>query len=151
MKVLVVYDTSYGNTEKIALSICAGMKEVGLNDVTCKKADSVVIDDFKSADVWVLGSPTHVGSATGTIKKVLKSAIKTGASAKIGVAFDTRFDKATKGGAQKIQKMMERAGMKIAVPGEWFIVENMKGPLAPGEEAKAVTFGRKIAGAIRQK
>lgn len=148
MKALIVYDTKTGMTEKIALAISSGMKEVGAS-VVVKKADDAMEEDFKAADFWIVGAPTHVGSATGPAKKALKKAIAAGASGKKGTSFDTRFESAGKGGMDKLRKMMEEAGVQIAVPPEWFAVKGMNGPLADGEEAKAVTFGRKIAGALR--
>ena len=148
MKALIVYDTKTGMTEKIALAISAGMKEVGTS-VVVKKADEVTEEDFRGADAWIVGSPTHAWSASGPGKKALKLGIAAGASGKKGTSFDTRFDNSGKGGAGKLQEMMENAGVQIVVPPEWFIVTGMKGPLADGQEAKATTFGRKIAGALR--
>ncbi len=148
MKALIVYDTKTGMTEKVALAISAGMKEVG-TDVIVKKADDVTEDDFKAADAWIVGAPTHIGSATGPAKKALKKGISSGAGGKKGTTFDTRFAKVGKGGADRLRKMMEDAGLRIIVPSEWFVVTGTSGPLADGEEAKAVAFGRKIAGALR--
>lgn len=148
MKALIVYDSETGNTEKIAMAISAGMKEVGAS-VEVKKADDVKEEDFKAADAWVVGTPTHAWSATGKAKKALKMGIASGASGKKGSTFDTRFENAGKGGAEKLRKMMEEAGVQVVAPPEVFIVKGMKGPLVDGEEAKAATFGRKIAGALR--
>ncbi|HUL39992.1 MAG TPA: flavodoxin domain-containing protein [Methanomassiliicoccales archaeon] len=148
MKALIVYDTESGNTEKIALAISAGMKEVGTT-VEIRKADSVTEEDFKGADAWIVGTPTHAWSATGKAKKALKLGIASGASGKKGTAFDTRFENVGKGGAEKLSKMMEDAGIQIVAPPEGFVVKGMKGPLAEGEEAKATTLGRRIAGVLR--
>ena len=148
MKALIVYDTKTGMTEKIALAISSGMKEVG-TPVVVKKAEDVTEGDFKAADAWIVGAPTHVGSATGAAKRALKAGISSGAGGKKGTTFDTRFEKVGKGGAQKLRKMMEEAGMQMIIEPEWFAVKGTKGPLADGEEEKAVTFGRKIAGALR--
>lgn len=145
-----MYDSSYGNTEKIAMAICHGMKEVGLSEVECERADAVGEEDFQKSDVWIVGTPTHLGGATGDAKKAMKTASRIGGSGKAGAAFDTRFANVSKGGSQKLEEMMEKAGVRILVPAEWFVVEGTKGPLVQGEEAKAVTFGRKIAGAIRR-
>jgi flavodoxin len=149
MRVIVVYDSSYGNTEKIALAICSGMKEVGLSDVVCKRADATAPEDFKQADAWVVGSPTHIGGPTGEAKKALKIASRSGAKGKKGASFDTRMANAPKGAAEKLESMMEGKGIVILQKGEGFIVTGMKGPLVNGEEAKAVSFGRRIAGSLR--
>jgi flavodoxin len=39
-KVMVVYDSKFGNTEKIALALAEGMKSSGL-DVDCARIDNV--------------------------------------------------------------------------------------------------------------
>jgi len=149
MTVLVAHDSSYGNTEKIAQAICSGMKEVGLTDVVCKRADATGPEDFKQADAWIVGSPTHIGGPTGEAKKALKIAFRSGAKGKKGASFDTRMANASKGAAEKLESMMEGEGIVILQKGEGFIVTGMKGPLADGEEAKAVSFGRRIAGSLR--
>ncbi|MGD0057479.1 MAG: flavodoxin domain-containing protein [Methanomassiliicoccales archaeon] len=149
MKVLVAYDSSFGNTEKIAQAISSGMKEVGLTDVICKRADATGPEDFKQADAWIIGSPTHLGSPTGEVKKALKIAFRTGRRDVKGAAFDTRYAKTVGGACGKIQSMMEKEGIKILLPAEWYVITKAKGPLAEGEEAKAVSFGRRIAGSLR--
>jgi flavodoxin I len=150
MKALIAYDSKYGNTEKIATMIMDGMKEGGI-EVSMKKGDQCTADDFKAADVWVFGSPVHVGGATGDAKKALKLALETGASGKKGTAFDTRFASAKggKGAAEKMGEKMAEAGMKIVAEPQWFIVEKTKGPLAAGEEDRAKAMGKKIAEALK--
>lgn len=151
MKALVAFDSSYGNTERVAQAICAGMKEVGMVDVSCKRIESTSPDDFRQADVWVIGSPTHMGGPTRETKKALKIAFGTGTEGKKGCAFDTRFAKVPGGAAEKVEAVMSERGVEILLKSEGFVVTGMKGLLAEGEEAKAVGFGRRIAGAIRPK
>ncbi|MGD1060195.1 MAG: flavodoxin family protein [Methanomassiliicoccales archaeon] len=148
MKALVAYYTRYGNTAKIAQAIATGMKEAGLVDVTVKEVASVGVEDFKSADIWIIGSPTHFWSAVGEIKKALKAALAAGPQGKAGAAFDTRYKGPTKGAANKIEETLSEAGVKIVVPCEFYLVMKGDGPLADGEEARAQAFGRKIAAAV---
>jgi flavodoxin len=149
MKALIVFDTKYGMTEKIAAAIMKGMKEGGVPDVVMKKVGDAKEDDYKVAEAWIFGSPVHIGGATGDAKKALKIAVESGASGKKGTTFDTRFANSTgKGAAEKMMEKMEEAGVKKAAEPEWFIVLKTKGPLAEGEEAKAATFGKKIAQAM---
>lgn len=149
MKVLVVYDSSYGNTEAIAKAICSGLKEGGLIGVVCRKAAAAVSEDFKDSDAWIVGSPTHIGGPTGEVKKALKIAFQTGRSGVKGAAFDTRYAKTFGGACEKIQSMMEKEGIKILLPAEWYVVAKAKGPLVEGEEAKAVSFGKRLADGLR--
>jgi flavorubredoxin len=148
MNALVVYDTKTGMTEKIAMAIATGIKDSGM-EVSTKRAEEVSEEDFRNAEVWVIGAPTHVGGPTGPAKRALKSAIKAGASGKKGTAFDTRFANINKGATDKLSKLMKEAGMQMVVEPQWFVVTGMKGPLADGEEAKAKEFGAKIASASR--
>jgi flavodoxin len=149
MKAIIVFHSEHGNTEKIAKAIEFGMKGVGFTDVSTKPVTSATSADFAAADIWVVGSPTHIGSATSEVKRALKD-LKDGAKGKLGVAFDTRFKNTAKGATDKIEAMLSEGGVKILVPGEFFIVEKTKGPLAEGEEAKAEAFGKKIAAAAKQ-
>jgi flavorubredoxin len=149
LRVLVVYDSSFGNTGTIANAICSGLKEGGLTDVVCKKADATVTEDFKNYDAWIVGSPTHFGGPTGEVKKALKIAFRTGRSGVKGAAFDTRYAKTFGGACGKIQSMMEKEGIKILLPAEWFVVAEAKGPLGEGEETKAVSFGKRLAESLR--
>jgi len=150
MKALIVYDTKYGMTEQVANAIMKGMKESGVSEIALKKVGDANEADFKGSDAWIFGSPVHLGGATGDAKKALKMAIETGVSGKKGTAFDTRFVNATgKGAAEKMMEKLEEAGVGKAAEPQWFGVLKTKGPLAEGEEAKAIAFGKKIAEALR--
>jgi flavorubredoxin len=145
VKALIVYDTKYGMTEKIAQAISSGMKGAGITDLVVRKAGDATEEDFRSSDAWIVGAPTHMTGLTKSTKKALKTATKVDASGKSGTAFDTRFRSADKGAVDRIKRTMREAGIKVIVEPEWFIVTRMKGPLADGEDVKAATFGQKIA------
>lgn len=149
MKVVVMFDSKYGNTESIARSICSGMKEVGISQVECKMGNQVTPDELRTADVWVLGSPTHMGGVSRNFKKLFKWMRKEELHGKRGAVFETRLGNMSGGAAQKIGEEMLRAGIQLVSDPESFIVEGRKGPLADGEEARAVVFGRRIAGTLR--
>lgn len=150
MKALIVYDTKFGMTEQVANAIMKGMREGGISEVVTKKVGNVDQVDFKGSDAWIFGSPVHFAGATGDTKKALKAAIETGTSGKKGTAFDTRYAGFTsKGAAKKMMEDMEEAGIKKAAEPQWFVVVKSKGPLADGEEARAIAFGKQIAEALR--
>jgi len=151
LKALVVYDTQHGNTEKIARAILTGLKDSGL-DAVAKKAEDATEAELKAADLWVFGSPVHIGGATGTAKKAVKRAIAAGASGKKVATFDTRFANADgRGAAEKMGETLTEAGAKAVTTPQWFVVVKTKGPLAEGEEAKAVELGKKIAASVNGK
>jgi flavodoxin len=149
MKALIVYDTKYGMTEKVAQAIASGIKTGGVADVQLIKAEDVAEGELKGADAWVFGSPVHIGGATGAAKRAVKEAAKIASGKKV-TAFDTRFANASGAGAAgKMAESLKEAGAKLVAEPKWFIVAKTKGPLADGEEAKAVEFGRSIAAGLK--
>ena len=62
MKSLVIYDSLYGNTEKVARALASGMREQGI-EVDCDRANTVDIGTLEAYDMLVIGGPrTHAGS-----------------------------------------------------------------------------------------
>ncbi|MFV0340986.1 MAG: flavodoxin domain-containing protein [Parachlamydiaceae bacterium] len=70
-KVLIVYDTDYGNTQKMALSVAEGVKTVEGASVTVKKAEETTAEDLLGHDAIVFGSPVHMGSPSWRMKKFI--------------------------------------------------------------------------------
>lgn len=71
-KVLVVYFSRTGNTEKMANFVAEGVKEAGIG-VVVKKAELVKIDDLVAADAIVFGSATSWGYMGGKLKDVFEN------------------------------------------------------------------------------
>jgi len=149
MKAIIIFDTKFGNTQVIADAICDGMKEVGFNDVKVQNGNYTIPEELRDADVWIFGSPTHMRGTTRNFKKLLKWIKKEQPLGKMGVAFDTRLEGSSTGAANKIADAMEKNGVKlIHEPAPFTVVAN-EGPLASGEESRAVTLGRRIVGDLR--
>jgi NAD(P)H dehydrogenase (quinone) len=66
-KVLVVYDSRTGNTERMARAIKEGAEGIGV-DVELKKVDDTKLSDLEAADGIILGSPTYFGSMSAKMK-----------------------------------------------------------------------------------
>jgi flavodoxin len=89
MKALIVYDSVYGNTEKIARAIAGALTPSGEVKVLCPS--EVNPSELESVDLLVVGSPTQGGRATPAIQEFL-SKIPSNALKNVSVAsFDTRF------------------------------------------------------------
>lgn len=71
VKVLIVYATDYGNTQKMALAVADGVKGVEGAESLVRTADDVTKEDFLSHDGIIFGSPVHMGSPDWRIKKVI--------------------------------------------------------------------------------
>lgn len=70
-KMLIVYASDYGNTEKAAQAIFSGASEIDGMEAEVKKAEDVTADDVLECDALVVGSPVHMGSPDWRVKKFI--------------------------------------------------------------------------------
>ena len=75
MKVLIVYDSRSGNTEKMAHAVAKGV-EMGGVDVDVKKVDDASVDELPHVDGLILGSPVYYGLPTGKLKDFIDASVK---------------------------------------------------------------------------
>ncbi len=152
MKILVVYDTKHGNTQKIAEEIASALGTE--HEVHLKNVAAAAPQDVADADVLVLGCPTHAWSPTPKTKHFLKSLRSTPNEGKHAAAFDTKLSSRFAGSAaKKLEKSLAKLGFRIAVPHFSATVRGMEGPLNDGQVEKAREFAAAILGGIsaRQK
>ena len=142
MKSLIVYDSTYGNTEKIARAIGAALP----GDVKVQKAGEVNIAELASYDLLVIGSPTYGGRPMPTVADFLGKIPDDAVKGKNVAAFDTRiptkFAKLFGYAADRIAKSLKDKGANLMVPAEGFFVNGKSGPLKDGEEARAATWAK---------
>ena len=89
-KVLIVYYSRSGNTEKMANIIFEAIEKEGI-DVNCKKVEDTLLEELLEVDGIVIGSPTYYGSMAGEVKKFLDESVKYHGKldGKIGAAFSS--------------------------------------------------------------
>ena len=75
-KVLIVYYSRSGNTEKMAEVVKEGLDEVSGIDVEMKKVAETTPDDLVEADGIVMGSPTYYGTMASELKKLIDESVK---------------------------------------------------------------------------
>ena len=74
-KVLVVYDSKSGNTEKMAFAVAEGAKQAGV-EVAVKRVEETQNNDLLGADGIVMGSPTYFGQMSAKLKAVIDESVK---------------------------------------------------------------------------
>ena len=96
-KVLVVYDSESGNTEKMAVAVAEGVKQVKNVDVTVKKVKQASLDDLCTSDGIIMGSPTYYGQMSGELKTFIDRSVKIHGKleGKVGAAFTSSGGTAT--------------------------------------------------------
>jgi len=147
MKILVIYDSTHGNTEKVALAIGSQVKAV------IKKVQDLKPSEVKGYEMIIVGSPTQGGRPTPAIQTFID---KLPALKEIKVAaFDTRFAIDEHGfglklvmavinfAAPKIASALEKKGGEL-IGKEGFIVEETEGPLVKGELERAKVWAKEM-------
>ena len=88
-KILIVYDSRTGNTEKMAFAVAEGAKRVKDIEVVVKKVDEARLEDLLDADGIIVGSPTYYGQMSGKIKTFFDNSVEIHGklAGKVGAAF----------------------------------------------------------------
>lgn len=163
MRALIVFESMFGNTGKIAESIVAGLgPDVAVTLASVGNADAAPQRDV---DLLVVGAPTHAFGlprestrqaaaqqttdtvATDTGLREWLAGLPSGHARVVAATFDTRFDKprwVTGSAARKAADRLRRIGYRV-VATESFFVSGTKGPLRDGEIERARTWGAQLA------
>ena len=89
MKILIVYDSKTGNTERMAYAVAEGAKQVEGVEVTVKRVEDAKLEDLLDADGIIIGSPTRYGQMSAKIKDLIERTIEIHGKleGKVGAAF----------------------------------------------------------------
>ena len=96
-KIIVVYDSLSGNTEKMASAIVEGARETKGVRAIAKKAGRTSVEDLIGADGIIMGSPTYYGLMSGKLKTLIDESVKIHGKldGKVGAAFTSSGGVAT--------------------------------------------------------
>jgi flavodoxin len=152
MKGVVIYDTTYGNTKKIAEAITDSLKESGLDvDMFHVKETKELGGNY---DFLILGSPTKIGTMSWAVRGFIGKKMRGEEwSNKSFAAFDTEGENIMKKGggsaAEKISKKLEAKGLMQLQAALKIAVRGMKGPLKDGEIERAKEYAKKLVSEIK--
>lgn len=144
MNTLVVYDSLYGNTEIIAWAIGDAIP----GEVKVLRVGQATEDDLRSADLLIIGSPTHGALPTEAVQGLLEklgTPIRDKAQA---ATFDTRLTWGflERWGGFAAPKMADTLRDKgwtlVGEPGGFFVRGLKKGPLKRGEAERAAVWAK---------
>ncbi|MEP6630403.1 MAG: flavodoxin/nitric oxide synthase [Lapillicoccus sp.] len=164
MRALVVYESMFGNTERVAKAIAAGLAES--MEVVTTPVGQAPAAPGPEVDLIVAGGPTHAlamsrpntrsealtkGATQGEQQSGLREwvdGLPTGHHTERLATFDTRMasmrhlpGSAARGAA----RVARRHGYPSAARAESFYVDDVKGPLLEGETERATDWGRALA------
>ncbi|HEY6756774.1 MAG TPA: flavodoxin domain-containing protein [Nitrososphaera sp.] len=116
MKAIVLFDTIFGNTERIANSLAKGMQEAGIA-VECSNIKMARLEKLPEYDLLAMGAPTQYITSSRPMKDFLDRLKGLDLKGKYGFAFDTKLDNFMAGSAAKfIEKKLKAYGVDIIKP-----------------------------------
>ncbi len=144
MKTLIVFDSRFGNTEKVAKAIGGAIS----GEVEIVRSSDVDYDKLGSVDLLIVGSPTWGGKPSSEMRKFLDNIPKTSLENVKVASFDTRdnsmltkvFGKA----AGRIAKSLKDKGGTLVAPPEGFVVKGLQGPLEDGALERAAKWAKTL-------
>ncbi len=149
MKTLIVYDSVYGNTEKIAKAIGGAIT----GEIKVLRVGEIDTSELEKIDLLIVGSPTHAGRPTKPIQNFLNEAPAPAVKGTRVAAFDTRISSRLASifgnAAGRISRSLKRKGGSLMASPEGFFVEGTEGPLKEGEVDRAAGWAKKIVESIK--
>ena len=165
VKALVAYESMFGNTERIARAVAAGLRLEGV-DTTVLDVSLAGAADLADVDLLVVGAPTHGFSLSRPATR--RDAVRQGgrdaasvigmrewletraADARLPLAatFDTRVTKVRylpASASRKAARILDDHGHRIVSAPTGFLVHAVPGPLEPHEVDRAIAWGRGVA------
>jgi len=148
VKVIVVYESKYGNTKLVAETVIKGMREVQGVETLLNELKEVDLNKIAEFDLILIGSPNHYGGPTKSVREFIDKLEKLNLDGRHFAVFDTYLGK---GFFEKAAKKMEKRisekvpGLKQIAPRLSIAVQGSKGPIVEGEFPKCREFGKKIA------
>jgi flavodoxin len=145
MNALVLYDSQYGDTQRIAQAIANTLGDFG--ETRALRLDPKQPLELAGVDLFIVGCPTQGWKPTPTIQSFLEAVSSEELRGLVGACFDTRFrlPRFMTGSAAKVMagKLREK-GVSLLVAPESFFVTGTEGPLREGELDRAAAWARQI-------
>ena len=146
MKALIVYDSVYGNTEKIARAIAEAITPS--NEVKVLRVGEANPSELASVNLLIVGSPTHAGRPIPAVQDFLNKVPELSLKGVNVAAFDTRISTKWVGifgyAAGKIAGSLKTKGSTLILSPEGFFVKGKEGPLKEGELERAASWAQEL-------
>lgn len=143
-KVVVVYDSRTGNTEKMAKAVADGAKSVKGVSVALLKVDKATRSDLLGAQGIIVGSPTHYHTITSRLSTFLDKAVGSPLKGKTGGAFGSYLWEGE--AVEDLNRAMIGSGMEL-------VSQGVRAKGAPSEEdlSRCYLLGRGVAERLAKK
>ena len=146
MKTIIIYESNFGNTKKVAEKIRENLNLIEKNETiikTVKEVDPIEILNF---DLILFGSPNHMGGPTRGIRKFIDKLEKVDLKGKKIATFDTYVRKNINKAVRKMERRIKEKipNIEVITPGLSIKVSGVGGPVIETEFLKVVEFTKLI-------
>lgn len=161
MKIIIIYDSAYGNTEEIAKAIGRTLKDKA--EVSISKVGNINPENAGEADLLIIGSPTRIFSPTRAIVDFIRAIPESTLQGVKIATFDTRFsfrDVRSRlmynlmimfgYAARPLTRKLVRKGARCIIKPEGFYVEGYRGPLKYDEVERASNWAEEVLEAYKK-
>ncbi len=151
MNALVLYDSRFGNTERIAETIALALQEAlptRLASVGEVADCEALLDDV---DLLVVGGPTQRHGVSAGLKEMIGCLDARSLDGIRAATFDTRMSGprfVTGSAAVRLERLLRHRGAWLVMPAASFVVEGTVGPLQRGEREHALVWARELLQAV---
>jgi len=150
MRTLVIYDSMFGNTEKVAKALASGLNEQEAA-ADCVKTTEVDFDNLRAYEMLVIGGPTHKLGLSESMKTFTKRLKDADVKGKKAFAFDTKRESRFAGSAGKrIEQKMKQRRMHVVKAHASAIVLGREGPLKEGTEEQFKQIGIELGRLVQE-
>ena len=125
-RALVLLDSRFGNTQRVAEALARGLTQTPGVVAECRPIAQALEGRLREYDLIAIGGPTEVLSASKPMKAFLEQLPGPALRGRLGFAFETKLDGHLSGSAGKfIERRLKQLGMEIVRPHATAIVRGM--------------------------
>lgn len=154
-RAIVIFDSRFGNTEKIAMALERGIVRGGIRTRCVSAKELSNMQSLKEYYLVAVGAPTEWFSASKPMKNFLVKLKDVDLRGRWGFAFDTRLRSWFSGGAAgRIEKYLKKSGLSAIAPRQSAIVYKTDNSMASmrliaGEEERFEEIGAKLGAGLK--
>jgi len=151
MNALVLYESRFGNTERVAEAIALALQEAVPTKLAAVEEVTDCAETLRGIDLLVVGGPTHSHGISQHLRDTLECLGERSLAGIRVAVFDTRIPGprlVTGSAAVRLARLLRRRGGWLVVPPANFIVEGREGPLEHGEVEHARAWATEVLHAV---
>jgi flavodoxin len=155
MNTVVIYFSKFGHTLLIARAIAETLEDA--SNVELLAHDELLSEHLSSADLVVMGTPTHRMNLPEIVRPIFKQLPRSILRGKVVAAFDTSYKMSDRNtpewmarftAAPKLLRKLRKLGGKPITAPETFYVKDREGPLYEGEIDRARGWAASILASL---